>query len=119
MKKIFSRKDPLISLGAVQALGAGTSSVVGSGAQGTLGGPWTVGRHTVTAEEIIAEGGFGVVFLVRGQTSTKEGGTEKRHFALKRLFVNNERDLAICKREIAIVVSIDGYTNRDVGILEI
>lgn len=58
----------------------------------------------VSAEEVIAEGGFGVVFLVRGQTTNKEGGIEKKMFALKRLFVNNERDLAICKREIAIVV---------------
>ena len=45
------------------------------------------------------------MFQVKGQTSTKDGGAEKRHFALKRLFVNNDRDLAICKREIAIVVS--------------
>ena len=104
MKKIFSRKDPLISLGGGGAgAGAGNSSLSASASQGTLGGPWTVGRHVVTAEEIIAEGGFGVVFLVRGQTS-KDGVTEKRHFALKRLFVNNDRDLAVCKREIAIVV---------------
>ena len=101
MKKIFSRKDPLISLGGGPGLAAATSAVVGSAAQ-TLGGPWTVGRHVVSAEEIIAEGGFGVVFLVRGQSSTKD---EKRFYALKRLFVNNDRDLAICKREIAIVVT--------------
>ena len=64
MKKIFSRKDPLISLGGGPGLSAATSAVVGAAVQGTLGGPWTVGRHVVTAEEIIAEGGFGVVFLV-------------------------------------------------------
>ena len=29
------------------------------------GGSWTVGRHVVHAEETIAEGGFGVVFLVK------------------------------------------------------
>ena len=28
-------------------------------------GPWTVGRHLVNPEEVIAEGGFGVVFLVK------------------------------------------------------
>ena len=28
-----------------------------------------------------------------------------RHFALKRMFVNNEQDLAVCKREIKIMVS--------------
>ena len=31
------------------------------------GGSWTVGRHVVHAEETIAEGGFGVVFLVKGK----------------------------------------------------
>ena len=31
------------------------------------GGSWTVGRHVVHAEETIAEGGFGVVFLVKGE----------------------------------------------------
>jgi len=75
-------------------------------------GPWTVGRHSVSYEDVIlaltytfnypvikviAEGGFGVVFLVRQRN-------EKRLFALKRMFVNNERDLAVCKREISIVV---------------
>ncbi len=29
-----------------------------------------------------------------------------RLLALKRMFVNNEKDLAVCKREINIVVSI-------------
>ena len=66
------------------------------------GGSWTVGRHVVHAEETIAEGGFGVVFLVKGHAK-KESSDQK--FALKRIFVNNEKDLAVCKREISIVVS--------------
>ena len=57
------------------------------------GGPWTVGRKTVHFEEVIAEGGFGVVFLVKH----KESG---RRYALKRMYVNNDKDLAVCKREI-------------------
>ena len=61
--------------------------------------PWSVGRHTVAYEEVIAEGGFGVVFLVK---HVKDSGMK---FALKRMFVNNEKDLAVCKREINIVVS--------------
>ena len=73
------------------------------------GGSWTVGRHVVHAEETIAEGGFGVVFLVKGhvKNSNKNGGdpTGEQRFALKRIFVNNEKDLAVCKREISIVVS--------------
>jgi len=51
--------------------------------------------------QVIAEGGFGVVFLVR------QRGGEKRLMALKRMFVNNEKDLAVCKREISIVVIIN------------
>ena len=58
-----------------------------------------MGRHTVAYEEVIAEGGFGVVFLVK---HVKDSGMK---FALKRMFVNNEKDLAVCKREINIVVS--------------
>ena len=64
---------------------------------------WSVGRHTVAYEEVIAEGGFGVVFLVK---AVKDSSSK---FALKRMFVNNEKDLAICKREINIVVSKHCY----------
>jgi hypothetical protein len=52
---------------------------------------------------VIAEGGFGVVFLVRQRG---QSGHEKRLMALKRIFVNNDKDLAVCKREISIVVYI-------------
>jgi AP2-associated kinase len=62
------------------------------------GGPWTVGRKTVHFEDVIAEGGFGVVFLVKH----KDSG---RQLTLKRMYVNNDKDLAVCKREINIVVS--------------
>ena len=56
---------------------------------------------------MIAEGGFGVVFLVKlsGNSAQSSHAPDKR-CALKRLFVNNDKDLAICKREIAIVVSL-------------
>ena len=68
------------------------------------GGSWTVGRHVVHAEETIAEGGFGVVFLVRGHVKGSKSDQDQK-FALKRIFVNNDKDLAVCKREISIVVS--------------
>lgn len=42
-------------------------------------------------------GGFAIVFLVKGSNSSK--------YALKRMYVNNEQDLAVCKREIQITVS--------------
>ena len=104
-------------------------------------GPWTVGRHLVNPEEVIAEGGFGVVFLVKvikdlNQATDKSrhphGGTGSSHrerendsqshldhqrtstpkrCALKRIFVNNDKDLAVCKREIAIVSNLNGHAN--------
>lgn len=44
-------------------------------------------------------GGFAVVFLAKGNNSTQR-------YALKRMFVNNEHDLNVAKREIQIAVSI-------------
>ena len=42
-----------------------------------------------------------MVFLVKGQ------GTDARsRYALKRLFVNNEQDLCVCRREIQILVRV-------------
>lgn len=42
-------------------------------------------------------GGFSLVFLVTTSSNQR--------FALKRMCVNNQHDLEICRREIAIVVS--------------
>lgn len=42
-------------------------------------------------------GGFAVVFLVKGSNS--------KRYALKRMYVNNEYDLNVAKREIQIAVS--------------
>lgn len=47
---------------------------------------------------ICFSGGFAVVFLVKG--------TNSKRFALKRMYVNNDHDLSIAKREIQIAVSI-------------
>lgn len=46
-------------------------------------------------------GGFAMVFLVKANGS---GGSVK--YALKRMYVNNEHDLNVAKREIQIAVSI-------------
>ena len=43
-------------------------------------------------------GGFAIVFLVRSNSTGQR-------LALKRMFVNNEHDLNVCKREIQIAVS--------------
>nr|XP_045620395.1 uncharacterized protein LOC123771725 isoform X2 [Procambarus clarkii] len=65
-----------------------------------LGKVFVVGRHTVTVEEVIAEGGFALVFLVKGS-----GGVR---FALKRLYVNNEHDLEVARNEINIAKMLNG-----------
>jgi len=44
-------------------------------------------------------GGFAVVFLVKANNSGVR-------YALKRMYVNNEHDLNVSKREIQIVVSV-------------
>lgn len=54
-------------------------------------------------------GGFAIVFLVRTSNGMK--------CALKRMFVNNEHDLQVCKREIQIMVRLPirlGLTCSDV-----
>lgn len=43
-------------------------------------------------------GGFAIVFLVKAQNGQR--------YALKRMYVNNDQSLAVCKREIQIAVSI-------------
>jgi AP2-associated kinase len=85
---------------------------------------FTINKQSVVVEEILAEGkehveiifsstllqliissrflinnlgGFAIVFLVKGGNGAK--------YALKRMYVNNEADLAVCKREIQITVS--------------
>ncbi|XP_039277735.1 serine/threonine-protein kinase ppk29 [Nilaparvata lugens] len=68
-----------------------------------VGKAFTVGRMTVTVEEVLAEGGFAVVFLVKGEKNKK--------FALKRMYVNNDHDLNIAKREIQIASNLSGHKN--------
>lgn len=57
-------------------------------------------------------GGFAIVFLVRTSNGMK--------CALKRMFVNNEHDLQVCKREIQIMVRLPlglgaAYLKKGVG----
>ena len=48
-------------------------------------------------KDVLAEGGFAIVFLVKSNSGQK--------LALKRMSVNNDKDLSVCRREINIVVS--------------
>ena len=39
------------------------------------------------------------------KTEADLNSSGEQRYALKRIFVNNDKDLAVCKREISIVVS--------------
>ncbi|XP_014223599.1 BMP-2-inducible protein kinase isoform X3 [Trichogramma pretiosum] len=86
MKKLFSKID--------NASSKETNNYIGK--------PFVVGRHNVTVEDVLAEGGFAIVFLV------KSGGSR---YALKRMYVNNDHDLNVCKREIQIASNLSGHKN--------
>ncbi|XP_029019837.1 AP2-associated protein kinase 1-like isoform X5 [Betta splendens] len=107
MKKFFDTRRELVSSGPGSTVGGGGA---GSGSGGSfIGRVFTIGRYQVTVEEIIAEGGFAIVFLVR----THQG----LRCALKRMYVNNEHDLQVCKLEIQIMRDLVGNKNI-VGFLD-
>ncbi|XP_078141273.1 AP2-associated protein kinase 1 isoform X1 [Centroberyx gerrardi] len=107
MKKFFDSRRELVSSGPGSGAGGGGG---GSGGGGSfIGRVFSIGRYQVTVEEIVAEGGFAIVFLVR----THQG----LRCALKRMYVNNEHDLQICKLEIQIMRDLVGHRNI-VGFLD-
>nr|CAB3219598.1 AP2-associated protein kinase 1-like [Phallusia mammillata] len=62
-----------------------------------------VSRCHVTVEDVLAEGGFSMVFLGKLNNGQK--------VALKRMFVNNRSDLQVCQREIDIMKEHYGKKN--------
>jgi len=68
-----------------------------------IGKKYNVGKHTVVVEDVLAEGGFAIVFLVKSNSGQK--------LALKRMCVNNDKDLSVCRREINIVSNLTGHKN--------
>ncbi|KAM9030401.1 BMP-2-inducible protein kinase isoform 2-T2 [Ara ararauna] len=101
MKK-FSRMPKPEGSGGTAGVGSGGGG--GGGPSGVaLGKVLAVGRYQVTPEELLAEGGFSTVFLVR-----THGGIR---YALKRMYVNSVLDLNICKREITIMKELSGHKN--------
>ncbi|KAM4616419.1 AP2-associated protein kinase 1-like [Polymixia lowei] len=107
MKKFFDSRRELVSSGPGSGASGGGS---GSGGGGSfIGRVFTIGRYQVTVEEIVAEGGFAIVFLVRTHQGVR--------CALKRMYVNNEHDLQICKLEIQIMRDLVGHRNI-VGFLD-
>ncbi|XP_055080199.1 AP2-associated protein kinase 1-like [Periophthalmus magnuspinnatus] len=108
MKKFFDTRRELGSSGP--GLGAAGGGGTGSGGGSSfIGRVFNIGRYQVTVEEIVAEGGFAIVFLVRTHQGVR--------CALKRMYVNNEHDLQICKLEIQIMRDLVGHKNI-VGFLD-
>uniref|UniRef100_UPI0037E7052E BMP-2-inducible protein kinase isoform X2 n=1 Tax=Semicossyphus pulcher TaxID=241346 RepID=UPI0037E7052E len=83
--------------------GLGGASGSASGVSSYLGKVFAVGRYQVTVEELVAEGGFSVVFLARTHSGVR--------CALKRMYVNNVPDLNVYKREITIMKELSGHKN--------
>ncbi|XP_062418381.1 AP2-associated protein kinase 1-like isoform X7 [Pungitius pungitius] len=107
MKKFFDSRRELVSSGPGSGVGGGGA---GSGGGGSfIGRVFTIGRYQVTVEEIIAEGGFAIVFLVRTHQGVR--------CALKRMYVNDEHDLQVCQLEIQIMRDLVGHKNI-VGFLD-
>ncbi|XP_044029574.1 AP2-associated protein kinase 1-like isoform X2 [Siniperca chuatsi] len=102
MRKFFDSRRELVSSGPGSGGGGGSSGSSHAGGN-FIGRAFTVGRHQVTVDEIIAEGGFAIVFLVRTNQGVR--------CALKRMYVNNEHDLQVCKREIQIMKDLVGHKN--------
>ncbi|XP_045081634.1 AP2-associated protein kinase 1 isoform X2 [Coregonus clupeaformis] len=108
MKKFFDSRREIVSSGPASGAGGGG---IGSGSSGGsfIGRVFTIGRYQVTVDETVAEGGFAIVFLVRTNQGVR--------CALKRMYVNNEHDLQICKLEIQIMRDLVGHRNI-VGFLD-
>ncbi|KAM9311213.1 AP2-associated protein kinase 1 [Gastrophryne carolinensis] len=98
MKKFFDSRRELGGSGS--GVGGGSSSGLGTN---YIGRVFSIGRHQVTVDEVLAEGGFALVFLVRTSNGMRR--------ALKRMYVNNEHDLQVCKREIQIMRDLSGHKN--------
>ncbi|XP_029920611.1 AP2-associated protein kinase 1 [Myripristis murdjan] len=109
MRKFFDSRRELVSSGPGSGGGGGGGTGSGHAGGNFIGRAFSIGRHQVTVEEIIAEGGFAVVFLVRTNQGVR--------CALKRMYVNNEHDLQVCKREIQIMKDLVGHKNI-VGFLD-
>ncbi|XP_051925092.1 BMP-2-inducible protein kinase [Hippocampus zosterae] len=86
-----------------ESCGGGPGGASGSGLSSYFGKVFAVGRYQVTVEELVAEGGFSVVFLARTHSGIR--------CALKRMYVNNVPDLNVHKREITIMKELSGHKN--------
>uniref|UniRef100_A0A0N5A9W4 non-specific serine/threonine protein kinase n=1 Tax=Syphacia muris TaxID=451379 RepID=A0A0N5A9W4_9BILA len=60
-------------------------------------------NYTVVIEKKLAEGGFAIIYLVNDKSN--------HQFALKRQFINDDRQLEACKRECCIIKCLQGHQN--------
>ncbi|XP_038638812.1 AP2-associated protein kinase 1-like isoform X5 [Scyliorhinus canicula] len=102
MKKFFdARREGAVAVGGAAGQSGGGGG--GGGWSSFQGKVYAVGRYQVTVEELIAEGGFAIVFLAKTLSGVR--------CALKRMYVNSEQDLQVCKQEIAIMKDLSGHKN--------
>jgi AP2-associated kinase len=94
MKKIFNNAKS----SANTSNDASANSSSGQNYSHFIGKVYQLSKHSVYVEDVIAEGGFSIVFLVKSNLNGKR-------YALKRMYVNNETDLEACKFELQIIVS--------------
>ncbi|XP_031426837.1 AP2-associated protein kinase 1 isoform X2 [Clupea harengus] len=107
MKKFFDSRRELVNSGPGSGGGGGGTGSSSGGSY--IGRVFTIGRYQVTVEETVAEGGFAIVFVARTHQGVR--------CALKRMYVNNEHDLQVCKLEIQIMRDLVGHKNI-VGFLD-
>ena len=99
MKKIFNnRNEPNEVINTA-------NYTIGQSYSHFIGKTFQLEKHVVCVEEVIAEGGFSIVFLAKSNNNGKR-------YALKRMYVNNEADLDACKREIAIIKSLSEHNKN-------
>ncbi|CAF3891166.1 unnamed protein product [Rotaria sordida] len=71
--------------------------------QSYIGKILTINYNQFIVEDILGQGGFAFVFLVRS--------FNQQRYALKRMYVNNQRDLHVCQREISIIKEFSSHPN--------
>ncbi|CAF4206501.1 unnamed protein product, partial [Didymodactylos carnosus] len=86
--------------------GATAITTSGSGDTSFIGKTLTINQYHVIVEDILGQGGFSFVFLVR---SLNQPSVQR--YALKRMYVNNAEGLDVCKREIQIMKNLSSQKN--------
>ncbi|CAF1075255.1 unnamed protein product [Didymodactylos carnosus] len=103
---------PTVAFGASSIGAPSTTTSFGGGSGGSggdvsyIGKTLIINQHHVIVEDILGQGGFSYVFLVRSLAQSS-----LQRYALKRMYVNNAQDLDVCKREIQILRDLSTRKN--------